>query len=301
MMRRALTLLLLLAFPLCLGGLARADDSGTDPEERGAKLDIKSVSNEADEEYVTYRVDTYEPYHNVEDFSFFRWFFDLNDDGRFADLCIRLEAVGDGRLRAMLYPKCGGESWSTAEAKKIDDRTLEFKLPTRDLVVGGGVEPGEPFKYTVASEDIQGKTDLTPDRGSIVQSGLPEPASLFVTPAPGDGAGGGEGGGEGAGATGGDQGIKAIPVLGDIAEVIDNVPIGVLVVGIVLAGAVLGGVIVLRVRSRPVLSESPRDDSDHGRNVEPQGGEDAKQPPPAAGLWWEDPAGDAPRVHTPDT
>ncbi len=325
-LRKILTLLLIAAVPLGLGSRALADDRGTDGEEGGRHLDIKSVSNEADEEYVTYRVETYDSYDNVDDFSFFRWYFDTNGDGRFGDLCIRLEAVGDGRLRAMLYPSCGPESWSTAEATKIDDRTLEFKFPTRDFVVGGGITPGEGFAYSVASEDMQGQTDKSPDRGSIEHSPLPEPASLFITPAPENGAGGGEGGDDGADvfAPGGES--EGTGFLSRLPDVIENVPTGWLLVGIVF-GVVLVFA-VLRYRRRILAVDAVNDDGPAAKQwSEPplypvdraEGAEDRSsasdvvpvtQPMPdepdrpasPPQTWgWTEQDGDTLRVHTPDT
>ncbi len=304
-MRRPAIVLLMLGFLLAAGAPALADDGATDTEEGSRHLDIKGVSNEADDEYVTYRIETYDSYDNVDDFSYFRWYFDTNGDGHFVDMCIRLEAVGDGRLRAMFFPDCGQESWSTAEATKINDRTLEIKFPTRDFVVGGGVKPGEPFEYTVASEDIEGKTDKIPDRGSIAHSALPEPAQLFVTAAPEDGGGGAEGRDAAAEAAAEREGEGGIPLLSDLADAIDDVPTGLLLLAILAAfGIVLGTVLVLRNQRRAPVIENLDNDRPEAAAGESSGpaGVDTTAPLPSPGPWgWTDQDGDTHRVHSPDT
>jgi len=152
---------------------ARANDYSSKARQGTGPMAIKSASDQVGEQTVTYRVETYGAYDNVRDFSIMRWYFDLNGDGKYSDMCIRLESVGDGRLRASFYPKCGGFAWSTAEAQKPAPNIVQFSLLLRDLINGGGVVPGKPLSYRVEAEDNFGHTDWIPERGLISQTTLP--------------------------------------------------------------------------------------------------------------------------------
>jgi hypothetical protein len=83
--------------------------------------------------------------------------------------------VGDGRLRAEFYPKCGPVVWSTAEVRKPAGNVVEFDLLIRDLIKGGGVDPGQPLRYRVYSEDFGGGHDWAPGRPNafVEQAALP--------------------------------------------------------------------------------------------------------------------------------
>lgn len=270
--RVVVLLIVIIGLSSVSAGPVLAADGGTDKQEGGRHLDIKSLSNEADDEHVTYRVETYDSYHNVNDFYYMRWYFDTNDDGKFADMCIRMEQVGDGRLRAMFYPKCGGESWSTAEARKVSERVLEFQIPTRDLVVGGGVDPGEPFEYYVTSQDLDGKTDTAPDNGSIAHSPLPEPASLFVTAPPDDdvdgavdaaaGAGSDDtGDARGSGSSSAEDGESDGGAQGGATDGVVGGPIGWLLAGLLVVTVLsVVAVLVYKRRGRAVGGSEEADD-----------------------------------------
>jgi len=180
--RPALALTALFAVALLAGSpKALAADGYSKPRESQSRLALKQVNDATGEQTVMYRVETYDGYDNVRDFSIMRWYFDLNGDGKYADMCIRLQSVGDGRLRAEFYPKCGGFVWSTAEARKPAPNVVEFSLLIRDLINGGGVVPGRPFGYRVETEDFNGRTDWIPDRGVIRQAPLPHMSVAELT------------------------------------------------------------------------------------------------------------------------
>lgn len=148
-----------------------------------SRLAIERVSDTMSETAVTYRVETYDGWDSKSDFSIIRWYFDLKGDGTFTEMCILLEGVGDGRLRAELYPKCGPVVWSTAETRKPAPNVVEFDLQLRDLINGAGVVPGRPLHYRVYTEDARGGHDWAPAGPSafIVQNPLPRPPGSEYT------------------------------------------------------------------------------------------------------------------------
>ncbi len=158
------------AWPHALAG--RVSNS---PRESKSKLAIKTASDRTNNDFVTYRVETYDGWQNVKDFSKFQWYFDLKGNGNYTEMCIILEGVGDGRLRAELYPKCGQTTWSTSEARKLAPNVVEFDIKMRDLILGAGLVPGQPFRYRVYAEDFQGLTDWAPARKDafVEEAGLP--------------------------------------------------------------------------------------------------------------------------------
>ena len=179
--RAAIVAALALGFLAAAAPGALAADGMSKPRSSPSKLAIKEVSDTTGEQTVTYRVVTYDGYDDVNDYDIMRWYFDTNGDGRYADMCIRLQSVGDGRLRAEFYPKCGGFVWATAEARKPAPNVVEFSLLIRDLINGGGVVPGSPIQYRVETEDFWGRTDWIPDRGFIQQTALPHLSAAELT------------------------------------------------------------------------------------------------------------------------
>jgi len=175
--RRQLALLLMV-WAAAVGLSVSSASAGTlavSPRDSKSKLAIKQVSDSMNGQYVTYRVETYDGWNNVKDFSIIRWYFDLKKSGHYSDMCILLEGVGDGRLRAEFYPKCGPVAWSTAEARKPAANVVEFDLLVRDLIKGAGVVPGQPLRYRVYSEDFFGGHDWAPTQvtGFIEEAPLP--------------------------------------------------------------------------------------------------------------------------------
>jgi len=146
------------------------------PRDSTSKLAIKSVSDRFSGEFVTYHIETYDGWDNVKDISKFQIYFDVNGKGNYTEMCIILEPVGDGRLRSEFYPKCGQFTWSTSDARKPAPNVVEFEVRIRDLILGGGVVPGRPFRYRVYSEcGSDGGHDWAPASKDayVMEQGLP--------------------------------------------------------------------------------------------------------------------------------
>jgi hypothetical protein len=204
----------------------------TQPRDSASKLAIKSVSDTTQAQTVTYRIETYAGWDNVKDFSIIRWYFDLAGKGKFTEMCILLEGVGDGRLRAEFYPKCGPVVWSTAEARKPAANVVEFDLLIRDLINGGGVVPGQPLHYRVYSEDFNGGHDWAPPKASsyLVQAPLPHLSRAELT-------GGVSNGSTASSAAAGEASGQTTPSTGGPFSTFGGLPVAaVLLITLVLAG-----------------------------------------------------------------
>jgi hypothetical protein len=229
---------------------AHASDTSF-PRRTSGKLAIKRVSDSQDDAYVTYRVETYDGYDNVKDFYEMKLSFDLNGDGRTEDMCVHLEQVGDGRLRAVFYPKCGPAVWSTAEGKKLASNIVEFRLRIWDLVNGGGVVPGKPFSYSLWAQDMQGNQETVPAQGLIQETAIPASwhgaalvgGSSVNNELAAAGNGGGASTDAGAGATHVDKTANARKA---------SSPAGWIAIGVIL-GALLAGAVFLVMQRRRLV------------------------------------------------
>lgn len=268
MARRILTLfgVLIAAFGVCATA-ALAADSASDPRD-GGKLDVKRISDSVDAKLVTYRVETYDGFNNDKDFYMVRWFFDLDGDGRAVDMCIRLEKVLDGPLRATLYPKCGPAAFATADATKPSDNVVEFQFRTVDLVDAGMV-PAKPVAYMVRASDMDGKIDTVPDQGLVQQSPLPKPSI------PGQQTGGGgsvtnelaqSGTKSGSGAAPNelaDSGVRqqsAASRGGGASDAHKAFPVAWIVIGVI--GGLMAGVVIVLLAQRRLVWVDAGDEGD---------------------------------------
>lgn len=166
----------LLSMTLGFATRAHAATEAADRQDTESALDVKRVYHEVDAKEVKFGVETYAAFDNVKDFWLLRWDFDMNGDGNPREGCMLLEQVnelpGDKRLRAVLYPKCGAEAWSTNDATKPAGNVVELTFPMRDLVNGMGFKPDSPVSYRLTMTDKRGQKDIAPDAGLVRLMGL---------------------------------------------------------------------------------------------------------------------------------
>jgi hypothetical protein len=156
----------------------RADAGGAnDPDDSAGRLDIRRVSHVNDDDSVTYRLETYEPF-GVDDIYLIDWAFDFNGDGMPADACIRLQRLGTtDTLRGAFFGECGPETWATSDARIVDGNALEISFPLIDLVEGGGLQPGSTYAYRVTASDTNRIEDTAPEDQLVEHSDVPAPTA----------------------------------------------------------------------------------------------------------------------------